>query len=302
MTFSRPGAVDLSALAARSAPPPAPGGAGAASYVVELDEQTFQTIALDASMRHIVVLSLWSGRSPQSADFNELLARVINEMGGQIQLGTIDVDANPRIAQALGANAVPLVVGLVKQQPVPLFQGTADETEVRSYLGQLVSLGAQHGVTGRAEPTSGAADDEFADEVIDPRFSLGDEAYARGDLEAAVAEYEKLAVQHPGDVEVLERLAGAKLVGRTRGLDLQQARAAAADAPDDLDAQMAVADLDVTGGHVEDAFIRLIDLVRRVSGDDRERLRERLLELFIVVGAGDPRVAQARRTLASALY
>jgi putative thioredoxin len=121
-------------------------------------------------------------------------------------------------------------------------------------------------------------------------------------MDGAVAEYEKLLNQYPGDTEIAERLAGVQLMGRTRDADLTAARAAAADAPDDLDAQLLVADLDVSGGHVEDAFDRLIGLVKRLDADDRERVRERLLELFTVVGAADPRVAAARRALATALF
>ena len=117
-----------------------------------------------------------------------------------------------------------------------------------------------------------------------------------------MAEYEKLLSQNPRDSEIAERLAGVKLMGRTRDADLTAARAAAADAPDDIDAQLLVADLDVSGGHVQDAFDRLIELVKRLDGDDRERVRERLLELFTVVGATDPRVAAARRALATALF
>ncbi len=304
MTFSRPGAIDLSALSrpAQGTGSSAPSGGGG-SWVVDLTEQNFQSVAIDGSMQHLVVLSLWSPRAQQSADFNALLGRVANDLGGQILLAQVDVDANPQIAQALGAQGVPLVVGLVKGQPVPLFQGTADEADVRQYFDQLVALGAQHGVTGRAQPVGGApADTEQAEEPDDPRFAAADAAFGSGDVDTAIAEYEKLLVQHPNDAEVAERLAGVKLFARTQDADLNQARAAAADDPDDLQAQLLVADLDVSGGHVEDAFGRLIDVVRRVHGDDRELVRARLLELFTVVGTSDPRVADARRALAAAIF
>lgn len=306
MTFSRPGAFDLSALAKPSTPPASAssGAAGGASWVVDVTEQNFQSDALEASMEHLVVLSLWSPRAQQSADFNALLGRVVNSYGGQVVLAQVDVDANAQIAQALQAQGVPLVVGLVKGQPVPLFQGTADEPEVRQYLDQLIALAAQNGLTGRAAPVGSAPEQDTVDEEEpdDPRFAAADAAFAAGDHEGAVAEYQKLLAQSPGDAEVAERLAGVKLMARTTGVDLQQARQAAADAPDDVDAQLLVADLDVTGGHVEDAFVRLVDIVRRGPGEDRDRVRERLLELFTVVGTSDPRVADARRALASALF
>ncbi|MEV7397014.1 tetratricopeptide repeat protein [Aeromicrobium sp. NPDC092404] len=302
MNFSRPGAIDLSALKQPAARPGQP-AAGGGSYVVDITEQNFQTEALQASMNHVVVLSLWSPRSPQSESFNAMLGAVISQYAGQIVLAQVDIDANPAIAQALQAQAVPLVVGLVKGQPVPLFQGTVDEAEARRYFDELVNVAAQNGVTGRAQPTgeaSASADD--AEEPEDPRFAAADEAFAAGDFDTAVAEYEKIQAQYPADSEVSERLAGVKLLARTQGADLQAARKAAADAPDDLDAQMLVADLDVSGGHVDDAFDRLIQLVKRTSGDDRERVRQRLLDLFTVVGVADPRVATARRALASALF
>lgn len=299
MTFSRPGAVDLSSLAQ----PAGASSRAAGAYVVDITEQNFQTDALDASMQHVVVLSLWSPRSPQSQSFNELLGQIVTSYEGRLTLAQVDVDANQAIAQALGAQGVPLVVGLVKGQPVPLFQGTADEADVRQYFDQLLTVAEQNGVTGRATATpdaeAQAADEEPAD---DPRFAAADAALANGDMQGAVAEYEKLLNQYPGDSEIAERLAGVQLMHRTRDADLDAARAAAANAPDDVDAQLLVADLDVSGGHVQDAFDRLIELVKRLDGDDRERVRERLLELFTVVGAADPRVATARRALATALF
>ncbi|MGJ9414176.1 co-chaperone YbbN [Aeromicrobium sp. CF4.19] len=304
MSFSRPGAVDLSALAKPSQPPAGQGADPGASWIVDVTEQNFQEAALEASMQHLVVLSLWSARAQQSADFNALLGRVIDSYGGQLVLAQVDVDANPQIAQALQAQGVPLVVGLVKGQPVPLFQGTAEEADVRQYFDQLIALGAQNGLTGRAAPTGQATPTPEASEdvVEDPRFTAADAAFAENDFATVVAEYEKLLAQSPGDVEVAERLAGARLMARTQGAELNQARQVAADTPDDVAAQLLVADLDVSGGHVDDAFGRLIDLVRRTSGDERESIRERLLELFTVVGASDPRVAEARRSLASALF
>ncbi len=300
MTFSRPGAVDLSALSS-PAGAPSPGASGA--YVVDITEQNFQAEALEASMQHVVVLSLWSPRSPQSQTFNELLAEIVTSYAGRLTLAQVDVDANPAIAQALGAQGVPLVVGLVKGQPVPLFQGTADEADVRHYFDQLLTVATENGLSGRAAGTAEGEQPPAEEEPVDdPRFAEADAKFAAGDVEGAVAEYEKLLNQSPGDTEIAERLAGVRLMDRTRDADLTTARAAAADSPDDIEAQLLVADLDVSGGHVDDAFERLIELVKRLGADDRERVRERLLELFTVVGAADPRVAAARRALASALF
>lgn len=297
MNFSRPGAFDLSGL---GSPRPAEGAGGI--YAFDATEQTFQSHVVQASMRHIVVLSLWSPRSEASAAFNDVLAGLVDEYEGRIALARLDVDANPAVAQALGAQSVPFVVGLLRGQPVPLFQGAAVPSEIRQVFDQLVTAAVQAGVSGRAEPRGDAAVTDGDDDAVDPRFDAADAAFAAGDFDGAIAEYQKLQAQYPADAEIAERLAGVSLIARTQGADLPAARKAAADAPDDVEAQLLVADLDVSGGHVDDGFGRLIDLIRRTSGDERDAIRTRLLELFTVVGTSDPRVATARRALASALF
>ena len=94
----------------------------------------------------------------------------------------------------------------------------------------------------------------------------------------------------------------AKLLLRTEGVDPDAARAAADAAPDDVAAQTLVADLDMLGGHVDDAFARLVELVRRTAGDERNAAREHLLGLFAAVGNDDPRVLKGRQALANALF
>lgn len=302
MNFSRPGAIDLSALAAPQPANSSSGTPGSTQYVVEVTEQSFQQLALEASAHHVVVVSLWSSQSPASVSFNDVLVSVAAGFQGAIEIALIDVDANPSIAQAFGTQAVPVVVGLVRGQAVPLFQSTADASEVQRYFEELTRVAVQNGVTGKAQPTQQGPAAAEEGPVEDPRFVAADEAFVAGDFDTAIAEYEKLQVQHPADTEVVERLAGIKLIARTSRADLAEARQAAADAPNDVAAQLLVADFDISGGHVEDAFDRLIGLVRRTAGDERDQVRERLIELFLVVGADDPRVASARRALATALY
>lgn len=301
--FSRPGAIDLSGLGR----PPAGGAAGASaaapgSYVIDVTEQTFQRDALEASMRHVVVVSLWSPRAPVSQTLNEVLSRLADEMAGRFLLGLVDIDTNPQIAAAIGAQGVPFILGLVAGQPVPLFQGTVDEADARRYLDELLKVAVANGITGAVPPRAAPSAPPAAEPDEDPRFVAADEALARGDLDAAVAAYQKLVDTNPADAEAAERLAGVNLMWRTREADPDAARAAAAGAPDDVPTQLLVADIDMLGGHVEDAFDRLLQLISRAGGDERDEVRRHLLELFEVVGSDDPRVANARRRLASALF
>ena len=313
MPFSRPGAVDLSGLkrAAPSASAQGPAGtsagrvsAGTGAYSLEVDEQNFQLL-LEASMTAPVLLVVYSpSRLPASATLADDLSTVAEELDGRILVGRVDIDAQPAIAQGLRVQAVPLVVMILQGQLQPLFQDVAPLEELRALLPQLLQQLAAQGMTGRHEPlgTPGAPVDAESEEAVDPRYAPAEDALERGDLDAAAAEYQKLLSENPGDDEAALGLARTKLLARTQDADLAAARAAAAERPNNVDAQLLAADLDVLGGHVDDAFDRLVGLVRRTTGDDRDRVRLHLIDLFAVVGNEDPRVLRGRRDLASALF
>jgi putative thioredoxin len=188
-------------------------------------------------------------------------------------------------------------------QPIP---GLIPLDELRTLFQQLGQQLTAQGITGRHQPRStvppaGVAEDP-EEPFVDPRYAAAQDALGEGNIELAVAEYQKLVDGNPADTEAAAGLAMAKLLQRTQGVDLQEARAAAAASPDDIDAQTMVADLDMLGGHVDDAFTRLIDVVRRTSDADRNKAREHLITLFGAVGNDDPRVRKARQNLASALF
>jgi putative thioredoxin len=208
----------------------------------------------------------------------------------------------PQIAQAMQIPSVPLVVLVAQGRPMPLFQAPAPLDDLRKALTQVLQQLTTGGFTGRHQPRAGEIDAETGEETVDPRYLPAQDALERGDVDAAVAEYQKLVDANPADAEAAAGLAMAKVLKRTAGVDLNAARAAAAASPDDVDAQTLVADLDLLGGHVDDAFNRLIDLVRRTTEGDRDRARTHLIDLFGAVGNADPRVQRARRDLASALF
>jgi putative thioredoxin len=303
------GAVDLSSLA-RPAPSGPAGAAGGSSptaggLVVEVGEAEFQQV-VDQSMTVPVVIDFvadWCGPCKQLSPVLEKLAAAD---AGRWQLVKVDVDANPRLGQAFQVQSIPAVFAVLKGQPVPLFQGALPEAQVRQYIDELLRVAEANGVAGRL-PASGedpAAGDgaEQPEAPGDPRYDEAYEAIERGDLDAAAAAYRAVLDQTPGDADAKAGLGQVELMRRTRDLDPAQARAAAAERPDDVDAQARAADLDLLGGHVEDAFDRMIELVRRSAGEDRDAARAHLVELFELVGSQDPRVVRARGALASALF
>lgn len=306
-TFSPRGAVDLSALNRPQSPPPGePGGAPtAAGYVVDVTDANFEQVVQD-STKHVVVVLLWKPTDQANAELAATLGRLAEEYAGRFLLGRLDVDAHAQIAAAFQPQGVPTVVAVLQGQPLPLFAGAASEEQIRGVLDQVFAAAEQNGVTGRVAPQGGADEEEApAEEPEEPLPPLHQEAYdaiERDDLEAADAAYSKAIKQNPKDAEAIAGRAQVRLMKRTRGADLQQVRQAAADAPDDVAAQLAVADLDMLGGKVDDALDRLLQMLPGAEGDDKEALRARLVDYFEVVGPTDPRVAKARKRLAMFLY
>jgi len=290
------GAVDLSTL---SQPTPATGAAGGNGLVIEGTDGGFQAIVTGTQKVPAVVV-LWSRRSPASGDFVDVVASVAASYEGRFQVVSVDVDTNPGLLQAFQVQSVPATLGLVAGQPVPLFVGAQPEEQVRVYVDELLKLAAEHGVTGRAAVTAAAEAD--VEPELPPLHQEAFDAIERDDLVAASAAYEKALALNPADADAAVGLAQVKLMQRTAGADLVAARSAAAADPSNIAAQMLMADLDVLGGHVEDGFGRLIDTVRLTEGDERDTVREHLIELFSVVGAHDERVQKARRALMSALF
>ncbi|MCL3860473.1 tetratricopeptide repeat protein [Actinotalea sp. K2] len=301
------GAVDLSSLGRPAAPAPggpATAGAGpAVGVVVDVTEANFADV-VQQSTQVPVVFSLWASWSEASTTVTADLVALATELGGRFLLGRVDVDANPQIAQAFGSQSVPSVVAALRGQPVPLFQGQASREEIRAVLDQLLQAAVANGITGTVG--SAAPEQEAAEEPeeppLPPLHQAAYEAIERDDLDTAAAAYSQALVENPRDDMARAGLAQVELLRRTRDADPSLARAVAAQAPHDGEAQMLVADLDLLGGKVEDSFARLLDLVRATTGPEREQARVRLIELFAVVGDADPRVQQARRALASALY
>jgi putative thioredoxin len=304
--FSRPGAVDLSALR-RPSTQPGQAGAGSGRFTIDVvGEQSLRTDVIERSMSVVVLASFWSEQVPASVQLTERLSALADEFGGRFVLARVDAGSQPELAQALGIPEIPLVVAVLRGQLAPLIQDLLPEAELRTVLQQVLQAAAANGVAG-VSPPLGEPDDS-GDDVVEPAAEpepahpAAEEALLSGDVDTAIAEYEAALRETPADAEAGVGLARAKLLKRTQGADPAQAREAAAERPDDVDAQTLVADLDLLGGHVDDAFSRLIDLVRRTSGEDRERARTHLVEMFAVVGDDDPRVAKARSTLASALF
>ncbi|MGD7731748.1 co-chaperone YbbN [Propionibacteriaceae bacterium G57] len=312
------GAVDLSGFQSSSqdpgspnglldghgaATPPAGGAATGASWVVEVTEAGFNDF-VQQSVSYPVVLELYSPRDPQGAEVSRTLADHTNANQGRWLLGRVNVDTEPRVAEALQATSVPYVLVLLAGRAAPLFQGTRPASEITAALDQVAEVALANGLTNRApaQAPAASAHDAEAEPAIDPRYAPAYDAMERGEYAAAAEEFDKVLAQAPNDQEATAGKAQASLLARSLEFVPTKVIADAAARPDDVEAQFAAADLEVIQGETAAAFDRLIGLIRDLRGDDREPVRVRVLELFATQPAGDPVVARARRALSSALF
>ncbi|KQO60226.1 tetratricopeptide repeat protein [Curtobacterium sp. Leaf261] len=315
------GAVDLSSLVNRpptDAPVHAHPGADdqpdAAtmtldSVIVDVTDASFQDV-LQLSMTVPVIVDLWAEWCGPCKQLSPVLEKITREYAGRIVLAKVDVDTNPQLAQAFQAQSIPTVAAVVGGRPLGLFVGALPEAEVRDVFEQVLQVAEQQGVSGRIDVTNAAGADDTADaeavepepEPLPPHHQEAYDAIERGDFAAAIAEYKTAILQDPHDQMAVAGLAQVSLLDRLDGRTADELRAAAADAPEDVQAQMGVADLDISGGHVEDAFSRLLEVFPTVFGEDRDALRARLVEYFELVGGDDARVVAARRRLTMLLY
>jgi len=314
--FSRPGAVDLSGLqrpagGAGQAPAGGPGGpgapgaaAGGSSYSLDVTEETFQA-TVEASLTAPVLLVFYSPtRLPESEQMARDLATVAEEYEGRFLAGLVNIDLQPAIAQAVQLQSVPFVFAVIDGRPQPLIQDVLSLDSLRTAINQVMQQLTTQGITGRHQPRAAApvVEGEEGEPPLHPRYAPAQDALEREDYDGAVAEYEKLLKANPADTEAAAGLAMARVLQRTKDVDSAAARAAAEASPDDVAAQGLAADLDLLDGDLDSAFARLVDVVRRTAGDERNQAREHLLGLFAAVGNEDPRVLKGRQALANALF
>ncbi|WP_244231836.1 tetratricopeptide repeat protein [Rathayibacter sp. VKM Ac-2804] len=309
------GAVDLSTLVNRRTPPSAPaaaaGGADAPQgppvtnpLLLSAGDAEFDQV-VQLSSRVPVIVDLRGSWSDQSLSMTALLEKVVISYAGALVLVGVDVESSPQLAQAFQVQSVPTIAAVIAGRPVPMFNGLITEEQLRDLLEQVLQLAAQQGVTGTVpvDPAAGAEPGaEPAPEPLPPHHQEAYDAIDRGDYSAAITEYETAIAQNPRDDLAVAGLAQVRLLQRLQGRTLDDIRSTAAAEPANLDAQLAVADLDVSGGHVEDAFDRLLSMYPRLEADGKASVRARLLELFEIVGTTDPRVNKARARLTGLLY
>jgi putative thioredoxin len=311
--FSIYGAVDLGARqaaaqrrqqAARAAET-GESGSEASAFVFDVTEETFNTDVAERSRTTPVIVDLWADWCGPCKQLSPVLEKLANEAAGAWVLAKIDVDANPRLAQAFQAQSIPMVVAIIGGQMVDAFLGAMPESQVRQWLTQVLAVSDQVGVGAPGAdgvPDADGADDLSAVDDLPPAYAEAQAAMESGDMDTATSVIEKALAETPGDPLLKSWLAQATLIKRVGGYDQATARRDAAASPSDVEAQLRVADIELASGRTEEAFDRLLGVIRRTSGDERNTARVQLLSLFDIFPPDDPQVKRARSQLTALLF
>lgn len=289
------------------------GSAGGLAPFFEVTDENFESHLVRRSAEVPVIAMIGTSRSDMSEQLKSTLKELAEEGNFSFIVGYVDADARPQIAQAFGVKNLPTTIAIGGGQPITNFEGGQPREALEPWIEALVSnVGPQLNGPGpelqaaKAAWESGerpGADSEPQEELADPRLAVAEEALNNGDFDAAIAAYDEILAAEPGNKEIKQARDTTMLLKRLNPAERTEDPITAADSNlDDVQAQLDAADAEIVAGAPEKAFDRLIEAMKRTAGDDKNTLRDRLLELFGLFEAGDPRVLSARTKLASALY
>ncbi len=244
------------------------------------------------SKEKVIILLCWSPRSGQSKEILEILGKLEQADKDAWQLDTVDVDAQPQVAQALQIKSVPVAIAIIAEQLMPLFESVPPADQVRLVINKLLELASQKGV--------GSAPEGPTEIPMEAEEVAAFEAMEKGDYKAAKISYEAWLKRKPNEQVAVIGLAQVNLMLRIEGLDPVLTLKNAKD--DDLTSQLMCADIEIASGNYEAAFDRLLRAVKAFSADDRDKVKAHLISLFNLVDPTDPRLIKARSQLASALF
>ncbi len=275
---------------------------------IAVNQRNLMQEIIPESNNQVVILICWSPRSPESQRVLDSLGKMhaedsAAEGGAGWILGSVNVDQEPSVATALQVQSVPLAIALIQEQLVPLFETVPTDEQLRMVINRVLALASERGIGKAAGENSGAAQDaQPIEEKLEPEEQAALTALEEGDFAAAANSYKQWLLRSPGNSLASTGLAQVELMLRIQGVDFNSAISSADSSPENIEAQLLAADVQISLGDLDGSFNRLISLVKKTTGEDRKKVREHLLSLFTLIDPEDPKLIQARQLLASALF
>ena len=275
-------------------------------YIKDVTLEGFPSEVLNRSREVPVLVDFWAEWCGPCKTLSPLLERMTHEAGGAYELAKVDVDANQELSAQFMVQSIPTVVAIRDGKEVNRFTGALPEAAITAFLETvlpteldlMVDAARTALVTG---DTAGA--EHMLRQVLDTKpdhqdagTSLAALLIDHGDIDEAMIVLGKLVPD--ADVERLQAAARLRL---TSGGDIAELEAAASAAPDDDEAQLALARALAARSEFEPALDRLLGVVRN-KGEGKEAARLAMLDIFGVLGNDHPLTSTYRRQLATALY
>ena len=280
------GAVDLAALAKAREMANQPKSA----FVVDATDRNFEQLVINKSKEVPVLIDLWAEWCGPCKQLSPVLENLAAQANGAWILAKVDVDHNPQLAQAFQVQSIPAVFLAMAGQISALFTGAQPESAIKEVLVQVLQVAKEQGLAPSLN-----ADTPMITEPEDP----ADDLILNGDLAGAKKLYEDRLLANPKDQTAKLGLSNVSFLSRTLGQDLKNVALAAVD---DIDNRLKFADAQMLIGDFKAAFDCLLESIRQANPDNKEVLKERLLELFDLIEPEHPQLLAARRALASALF
>lgn len=282
-------AFDLSSL---TKPKPAPGATS--SNFQSATVENFMVDFVQASKNLPVFLIAYTERAPMTLELRDLLAKMASEDGGSWKFGAIDVETQPQLLQALRIQSLPAAVAFIDEQMLPIPEIPNREDQLRILIAQIFKIAKERGLKVEVP--------EIPEPKMAPEEVAALSAMEKGDYAGAAMAYRNWLQREPNEPFAKVGLAQCELALRISTLDFERTIKQADAKPDSLQDQLMAADVEVATGKHKSGFERLLNAVRIMSGEDKNKAKNHLLVLFQLVDPRDPDLIKARQALASALF
>jgi putative thioredoxin len=263
------------------------------ALVMQVDTSSIRDY-LPLSEKIPILMLFVQASDPASESLVKSVTALVQKTAGAMIALVVDAAASPELAQAFELNQIPSAYGLLKGQPAPLFVGNQPMEQIQLVITKVLEVAKENGLTGKAIVKEPEKEPELS-----ATMTAAYAAIDTGDYQSAAALYEKALLENPNDSLAEAGLAQVKLLIRLEGKDLSAVTASEPNSPEGI---LEKADALIATGNAGLGFELLLSLFEKTAKDQREPIRLRLVEMFLVAGNDNPDVIAARKSLSLMLF